>query len=481
MLPAHSHASLLVVGDAMLDLYITGKVERISPEAPAPVLRHGGDREVAGGAANVAANIARLGATARLIAPVGEDAEAGRLAQLLTAAGVAFDPIIDPSRPTTVKTRVMSGSHQLLRVDRETDQPIAKEFEETILARIDAALPHVRGLILSDYAKGALTDVVLKGAIAAARAQGVPVFVDPKRRDFSPYAGASMITPNRGELATATNLPCNSDEEIEHAARALIAATGAEILVTRSEKGMSFIAEGAAPIHMPTKARQVFDVSGAGDTVIATIACCRVAGVPIEQTMRLANLAAGVVVGKPGAATVSWEELRLSADDHEMPSLLRKGALASRDEAASIREHWRREGLEVGFTNGCFDLLHPGHIATLRFAGRHCDRLIVGLNGDASVARLKGPSRPLQDEKARATVLGAIHCVDLVVIFDEDTPEGLIAALKPDALIKGADYAESDIVGADIVKAAGGRVLRAPLVEGQSTSGLIARGAAEVH
>jgi D-beta-D-heptose 7-phosphate kinase/D-beta-D-heptose 1-phosphate adenosyltransferase len=477
MLPALARSSLLVVGDAMLDVYVNGAVERVSPEAPVPVLRHSGDREVAGGAANVAANIARLGAAVRLIAPVGEDREAGRLAALLQGADVAFDAIVDSARPTSVKTRVMSGAHQLLRVDREHIQPIAPALEDAMLARIAAALPQAQALILSDYAKGALTDRVLRGAIETARASGALIFVDPKRRDFSAYAGATLITPNRGELAAATGRACDSDDDIEAAARNLINATGAAILVTRSDKGMSYIAEGAAPIHMPTKARQVFDVSGAGDTVIAAIACCRVNGLPIEQTMRIANLAAGVVVGKAGAATVSWEELR-GAEDDELPSPMRKGALVSREEAMAIRDHWRREGLAVGFTNGCFDLLHPGHIATLRYAARHCDRLIVGLNNDASTARLKGPARPIQNEQARAAVLGAIHCVDLVVLFEEDTPQGLIAALRPDALIKGADYADDEIVGADIVKAAGGRVLRAPLLDGLSTSGLIARGAA---
>ena len=477
MLPAHSQSSLLVVGDSMLDVYVSGKVERISPEAPVPVMRHSDNRDVAGGAANVAANIARLGAKARLISPVGADLEAERLAQMLGAAGVAFEPVVDSSRPTIVKTRMMSGAHQLLRVDREIVAPLSPALEEAMLARIETALAQVQGLVLSDYCKGALTDRVLRGAIDAARARGLPVFVDPKRRDFAAYAGATLITPNRAELAAATGLACHSDEEVVQAARQIIAATGAAILATRSAEGMSYIGEGAAPIHMPTRAKLVFDVSGAGDTVIAAVACCLVNGLPIEQTMRLANLAAGIVVSKPGAATVSWEELRASADDHEMPSLLRKGALATRDEAAAIRKHWRHEGLDVGFTNGCFDLLHPGHIATLRFAASQCDRLIVGLNGDSSVARLKGPSRPIQDEQARATVLGAIHCVDLVVLFDEDTPHDLIAALSPDALVKGADYGQGEIVGADIVEAAGGRVVRAPLVAGLSTTGLIARGA----
>jgi D-beta-D-heptose 7-phosphate kinase/D-beta-D-heptose 1-phosphate adenosyltransferase len=472
-----AHSQLVVVGDAMLDVYVTGKVDRISPEAPTPVLRHDGDREVAGGAANVAINVARLGPAARLIAPVGEDIEAGRLAQLLFVAGVALDAVVDSTRPTTVKTRVMSGSHQLLRVDRESHAPLAAKTEQTMVERIEAALPQADGLILSDYAKGALTDRMLKESIAAARARNIPIFVDPKRRDFSAYAGASLITPNRSELAAATGLPCESDEEIEAATRSVIAKTGAAILVTRSEKGLTYVAADSAPIHMPTMARQVFDVSGAGDTVIATAACCRVSGHSIEQTMRFANLAAGIVVGKPGVATVDWEELRSSARDHEATSSLRKGGLVNLDQAMEIRERWRREGLEVGFTNGCFDLLHPGHVATLRFAGRHCDRLIVGLNGDASVGRLKGRSRPLQGETARATVLGAIHCVDLVVLFDEDTPDRLVASLKPNVLIKGADYANDEIAGADIVTGAGGRVLRAPLLQGQSTTEMIARAA----
>jgi D-beta-D-heptose 7-phosphate kinase/D-beta-D-heptose 1-phosphate adenosyltransferase len=478
MLPALSRSSLLVVGDAMLDAFVDGAVERISPEAPVPVLRHSGDRHVAGGAANVAANIVRLGAAARLIAPVGADDDARRLAHLLAEAGVAFDAIADPARPTIVKTRVMSGAHQLLRVDREETRPLPPALEEAILARIEAALSRAEGLVLSDYAKGALTDRVLSGAIKAARVRGAPIFVDPKRRDFSAYAGATLITPNRGELAAATGLACDSDDNVEAAARKLNAITGAAILVTRSDKGMSFIAEGAAPIHMLTKARQVFDVSGAGDTVIAAVACCRVNGLSIEQTMRIANLAAGIVVGKAGAATVSWEEIR-GADDRDLPSSMRKGALVSRKEAATIRNHWRREGLTVGFTNGCFDLLHPGHIATLRYAAGHCDRLIVGVNSDASTGRLKGSSRPIQTQQARATVLGAIHCVDLVVLFEEDTPQSLIGALRPDVLVKGADYADDEIVGADIVKAAGGRVLRAPLLDGLSTSDLIARGGAE--
>src|SRR5260370_21135162 len=251
--------------------------------------------------------------------------------------------------------------------------------------------------------------------------------------------------------------------------------TGAALLVTRSEKGMSYYSPGMTPIHMPTRAKLVFDVSGAGDTVLAMLACGLVGELPIERMMRVAKLAAGVVVSKPGTATVTLDELRAEAAAHDAPSAFRKGGVATLGEARAIRGHWRRQGLSVGFTNGCFDLLHPGHIAILRGAARHCDRLVVGLNADDSVSRLKGSTRPVQPAVARAAVLGAIDCVDLVVVFEEDTPYDLIGALMPDVLITGANYAEEQSVGADIVRASGGRGERIALVDGQSTSELIRR------
>ena len=320
-----------------------------------------------------------------------------------------------------------------------------------------------------------LTDRVLVGAIAMARAAGVPVIVDPKRRDFSLYAGADVIKPNRAELAAASGLHCHTDEEVARAAESVMREIDASLLVTRADKGMSYFSPGAVPIHMPTRAKLVFDVSGAGDAVMATFAYGLVGRLPIEQTMRLANLSAGIVVSKPGTATITLDELRTEAALHEEAAAFRKGGLASVDEARAIREHWRRQGLSVGFTNGCFDLLHPGHVAILRGAARLCDRLVVGLNSDESVARLKGPTRPVQRANARAAVLGAIDCVDLVVVFDQDTPFDLIGALMPDVLIKGADYTEEQIIGADVVRAAGGKVERVKLVEGQSTSDLIRR------
>ena len=475
MLLNHPEAPIAVLGEAMLDVFVSGDVERISPEAPVPVLRHRRDKLVPGGAGNVACNIAQLGGAPILITLVGDDSEGASLMALLGADGVATEAIVTRGRMTTSKTRVMGGSHHLIRIDREDSSPISEAAEDEVLARLKSTLRRVRALAISDYGKGMLTDRVLVGAIAMARAEGVPVIVDPKRRDFSLYAGADVIKPNRLELAAASGLHCHTDEEVMRAAEAVMRQTGADLLVTRAEKGMSYFSSGAVPIHMPTHAKLVFDVSGAGDAVMATFAYGLVGRLPIEQTMRLANLAAGIVVSKPGTATITLDELRAEAALHEEAAAFRKGGLASVDEARAIREHWRRQGLSVGFTNGCFDLLHPGHVAILRGAARLCDRLVVGLNSDQSVARLKGPTRPVQRAAARAAVLGAIDFVDLIVVFDNDTPFDLIGALAPDVLIKGADYTEDQIVGADVVRAAGGKVERIKLVEGQSTSDIIRR------
>lgn len=457
----------------MLDLYVNGDVERISPEAPVPVVRYQSIAPVAGGAGNVAVNMAALGIPVRLVGMVGNDSEGSQLQALLKAAGVQFHAVTVHGRATTSKTRVMGGSQHLLRMDREDLSKVSPEVEARILDELKNALGHAKVLAISDYAKGVVTDRVLVEAIALARARNVSVLVDPKRRDFSLYAGAQLIKPNRLELATATGMICQSDEDVRMAAEVLVKLTGATLMVTRSEKGMSYFAPGAMPIHMATEAQAVFDVSGAGDTVFAAIAYGFANGIPMQQTMRLANIAAGIVVSKPGTATVSLDELRAAAAASGADWHQRKGPVVTAEVAATIREHWRQQGLTVGFTNGCFDILHPGHIAILRGAASHCDRLIIGLNADASVARLKGPTRPVQTDTARASVLGAIDCVDLVVIFDEDTPLRLIQALVPDVLAKGADYGESQIVGADIVRAAGGRVERIELVPGQSTTELI--------
>lgn len=472
-----SAARILVAGDTMLDVYLGGAVDRISPEAPVPVVRLADRRAVPGGAGNVAANVASLGGRVTLAAILGDDAEGREAAELTRARGVTVLATIDAARPTVTKTRVLSGAQQLLRLDREDARDAGADAISRFVEAVIRALPESDVVILSDYAKGTLTPAALGAIIAAAMSARVPVLVDPKRKDLSVYRGASLVKPNRSELRAATGITTDTAEATARAAAAAIAATGADLLLTRSDEGMTlFPADGGAPVHMPTRARTVYDVSGAGDTVIAALALATAARLPVEARLRLANLAAGVVVSKIGTATATLSEIAAMADDEDAPADERKGALVSLHEAVALRAAWKRRGLSVGFTNGCFDLLHPGHVALLRQARAACDRLIVALNTDASVSRLKGPSRPVQDEISRATVMGALDPVDLVILFGEDTPIAAISALAPDVLVKGADYREDQVVGADIVKAAGGRVLLARLEDGHSTSRLVARG-----
>jgi D-beta-D-heptose 7-phosphate kinase/D-beta-D-heptose 1-phosphate adenosyltransferase len=371
----------------------------------------------------------------------------------------------------------------MLRVDREHLTPCPAAVEDRLIEDVEEALEGCGALVLSDYGKGVLSDRVLQAAFALAKACGAPVIVDPKRKSFADYRGAAYITPNRRELSEAVRLPTETDEEAAGAAAEAIAQSGAAILLTRSEKGMSLFRSGAAPIHLPAEAREVFDVSGAGDTVVAVVAAALAAGLRIERAMRLANAAAGIVVGKVGTATASPAELAAALDGPERRTLLADAMThaphASIAEAQARVADWRRQGLTVGFTNGCFDLLHPGHVSLLAQAAGACDRLIVALNADVSVRRLKGDSRPIQPLDARARVIGALRGVDLVVAFEEDTPLELIRALEPDVLVKGADYREDQVVGADVVKARGGRVVLAALVEGQSTTALTKRAGAE--
>jgi D-beta-D-heptose 7-phosphate kinase/D-beta-D-heptose 1-phosphate adenosyltransferase len=472
------HLRVVVVGDVIVDRYVEGAVHRVSPEAPVPVLLAQHERDVLGGAANVAANVSALGAQVQVIGVVGADEAGERLRALLSALpGVSADGlIVDPDRPTTCKMRVVSGLHQIVRIDRESSRGVADKTEASLIAAIRAAVAQCDVVIVSDYAKGVCSDAVLRAAIEAAAAAKTPCLVDPKRSDFAVYRGATLIKPNRRELADATGLAAETDQEVELAAWSLIERTGASILLTRSEQGMSYFEAGAAALHIPTAARAVFDVSGAGDTVMAVVALGYGCGRPIPEIMRMANIAAGVIVGKVGTTAIQASELEAAlAEDAQHGGGLSQGELATLEAAVLQRETWRRMGLRVGFTNGCFDLLHPGHVALLRQAAQQCDKLIVGLNTDASVKRLKGDTRPIQDQASRAYVMGALSVVDLVVLFDEDTPGRVIEALMPDLLVKGADWAEDQVVGADVVKAAGGKVLLVALVEGKSTTAMIAR------
>lgn len=465
---------VLVVGDVMVDHYVTGRVQRVSDEAPVPIIHVASERWTAGGAANVAANIAALGGRATLVGLTGGDPAASTLASILSTMSdrVDVDLVTEPGRPTTIKTRYMGGQHQIVRVDREQATPVSRITEDRLIAALEDLPDDCGAIMLSDYGKGTLTDRVLAAAMAAAAKAGVPVIIDPKRADWTAYAGATVITPNRKELQLAIHAPCANDEECAIAAAAAMQMTGAAILLTRSEQGMSLYRDGKTPLHLSAKAREVFDVSGAGDTVAATFALGVAAGLSHEDAMHAANLAAGIVVGKRGTATPSPAELMAAIDQPGRGLSDAPGALTLA-QAKTMRDAWGREGLTVGFTNGCFDILHAGHISLLRQAAAACDRLIVALNTDASVSALKGPDRPVQSEEARAAVMAAVKGVDAVILFGEPTPLEVIRELQPDVLVKGADYAEDQIVGADIVRANGGRIVRAALVDGQSTTKVI--------
>jgi len=471
-----SQGRVLVIGDVMVDHYVSGRVSRVSDEAPVPIVHVSDERWTAGGAANVAANIAALGGRAMLVGVTGADAAASILAGILgdIAGQVEAHLVADGARPTTIKTRYMGGQHQIVRVDREQGAAIARATEDRLIDAIADLADDCDAIMVSDYAKGVLTDRVLAAVMEHGAKHGKPVIVDPKRTDWGAYRGAAIITPNRKELQAATHLSCASDETCGAAADAAIATTGAAILLTRSEQGMSLFQPGHGPVHLAAKAREVFDVSGAGDTVAAAVALGVAGGLPREIAMQVANIAAGVVVAKRGTATASPAEL-LAEIDASRRVLPEAGGAISLEAAKTLREKWARQGLSVGFTNGVFDILHSGHVALLREAANACDRLIVALNTDASVSALKGPSRPVQTEDVRSAVMAAIKGVDAVILFGEPTPLEAITALQPDVLVKGADYREDQIVGADIVRARGGRIVRVTLVDGQSTTKVIER------
>jgi D-beta-D-heptose 7-phosphate kinase/D-beta-D-heptose 1-phosphate adenosyltransferase len=471
---------VVCLGDIMLDRYVYGRVDRISPEAPIPVIAVEREAAMLGGVGNVARNVASLGGTAGLLATIGDD-EAGREVLRLISEEERIEPdlITDIGRATTVKTRFVAGAQQLLRADQEVALPLSGESVDAIVEAAREDMANAGVIVLSDYAKGCLSDNVLQAIIGTARDMGLPVIVDPKSADFSRYSGATMIKPNLKELALATGMPCGTDAEVLDAATEALAHANADaILVTRSQAGMTLVTrapsgEGIEAHHFPARALEVFDVSGAGDTVLATLGLAIAAGADLPQAAAIANAAAGLVVAKIGTAVVYPGELTHALHEADVNKADQK--ICTLTEALDRVERWRAQGQSVGFTNGCFDLIHPGHLSLLRQSRAECDRLVVGLNSDSSVKLLKGESRPLQGELARALVLASLEDVDMVVIFSDETPLTLISTLKPDVLVKGADYTVETVVGADIVQANGGRVVLAELVAGQSTTNTIAR------
>ena len=463
------------VGDLMVDRFVYGSVSRVSAEAPVPVLARSHELMMLGAAGNVARNVAALGGEVSLVGVIGSDSE-GREALRLVGeeAGVEGYLVTDAERPTTLKTRFVAGAQQMLRVDLETTRSVDGEVEQRLVRTIRDAAKGAGAILLSDYGKGVVTEAVIAVCREAAAETGAKLVVDSKAKSFAHYGAVDMIKPNAAELAHATDLPTETDAQVEAAlARALQLWEARSILVTRASKGISLAVRGEPVRHFPTAAREVFDASGAGDTTLAALGLALAAGAAIEDAVAFAQLASGVAVGKVGTATVSPDELIEAALSAHMAPAEAKVATAQRmvDEVA----RWRAKGLKVGFTNGCFDILHKGHVAYLAQARAWCDRLIVGLNSDESVRRLKGEGRPVNDLESRALVLAGLGSVDLVAPFEEDTPLKLIEAARPDVLVKGADYSESEVVGHELVKGWGGEVKLAPIVEGYSTTAAIAK------
>lgn len=475
LLDYYKDKRVLVLGDVMLDRFVYGSVERISPEAPIPVMKVERAVDMAGGAGNVARNCAAMGAHTVLIGVVGTDPSAEDLAaKLAETPNVQARLVTDRARPTTVKVRYVAERQQILRTDSENSDALAPNIEARILSAFRVALLSADVVVLSDYAKGVLSDSVTREAIHAAKRACTPIVVDPKSRSFSRYAGATVLTPNRRELELACGHECSNDEQIAAGARTSLEAGVCEaMVVTRGADGMSVIRADGSAVHLRTMAREVYDLSGAGDTVVSALSLGLAAGGGIVEAAKLGNVAAGLVVGKHGTAVVTTSEIGAALIQFDGRS--DRSKVFSREHVAELARSWREQGLRVAFTNGCFDLLHPGHLSLIEQARRTADRLIVGLNSDQSIRRLKGPNRPVQSEIARATVLSSLKWVDAVAIFSEDTPLELIELFEPDVLVKGADYTIETVVGAELVTRRGGKVVLAELVPGQSTTNTLKR------
>jgi D-beta-D-heptose 7-phosphate kinase/D-beta-D-heptose 1-phosphate adenosyltransferase len=464
-MPPFQEARVLVVGDVMLDRYYHGSANRISPEAPVPVVRVSNQEDRPGGAGNVALNIAALGGAATLVGVVGTDATAEDLGARLSAAGVRCEFLVSQDKPTITKLRVISQHQQLLRMDFE--QPFDAQDVADLQPRFESVLESAQVVIVSDYAKGALQDV--PAIILAARAAGKPVIVDPKGSDFEKYRGATLITPNLHEFETVVG-HCSTEQELITKGLALMSELALEaILITRGESGMTLLRPNKAELHLPARAQEVFDVTGAGDTVISVLAASLAAGEDFAEATALANLAASLAVGKLGTAAISGPELRraLHSDSASGRGVMSAEQLRSAVEEAKVH------GERIVFTNGCFDIIHAGHVGYLAEARKLGDRLVVAINDDASVTRLKGAGRPINPVERRLAVLAGLEAVDWVVSFSEDTPEALLHEIKPDVLVKGGDYSIEQVVGGEFVLSYGGEVRSLDFLDDCSTSAIV--------
>jgi len=465
---------LLVVGDIMLDRFVQGRVERISPEAPIPVLQVEKEQLMLGGAGNVACNSVAVGVRTKLVGLIGRDDWGGEIVELSQNINGLDAHLISSSNVcTTVKTRYASGPQQLLRADIEhLGQPDPSSIKE-LIKTLEGTVQDANAILISDYGKGTIEKDVLSTLVDLARKFDIPIIADPKGTDFSKYNGVSVLTPNAKELSSATQMPVTNGEEAEKAAHKIINETGIRaIVVTRGREGMSIV-DTNSTIHLPVNSREVFDVSGAGDTVVAIMGTMIASGIELHEAAKIANAAAGVVVAKVGTAVACIEEIVAALDASE--ATINTDKISSLKGAQECINRWRVNGDKIAFTNGCFDLIHPGHISLLRQARSSADHLIVGLNTDESVRRLKGRNRPIQDEGSRAEVLSSLSDVDLVIFFSEDTPIEIIKTLKPDILVKGADYAIDEVVGGELVTSYGGKILLAELTPGDSSSNIIER------
>lgn len=471
-LASDSKIKVLVVGDLMLDEYIWGSVDRVSPEAPVQVVEARAENYVPGGAANVANNLVALGYDVSLVGAIGDDHNGTKLSQMLKQENINCEGIrILKHRPTINKIRVIAHNQQILRIDREVKGALSEKMEQEIIDYIDSTIPTVDGIICSDYLKGLLTNNILKAIITGSKRHNKLVFVDPKGKDFLKYRGANVLTPNEHEVEVASIESGRDNYELTKAAKKIIDMVQLDsLLVTRGKDGMCLFETGKDPMHIPTEAKEIYDVTGAGDTVIATFAMAVLSGLNFEEAAKIANKAAGIVVGKVGTAVIHKEDIKNILEESVLHSAQNILPLNELKQIVSQAKSYRKS---IVFTNGCFDIIHSGHIEFLRKASELGDLLVVGLNSDSSVRKLKGEGRPIKTEQERASILAALKYVDYIAIFTEETPENMIRELRPDIVVKGSDYSVDQVVGRDIVEQYGGRVELVPIVQGFSTSTLV--------